>query len=357
MTNATDYKKELEDLMLTLIKEDGSDLHISEGRPPVIRVSGLLIPLVKRPVVTRDVARGMLQILLSAENKQIFIDTKEVDFAYDFNSLGRFRGNAFLHTGYIGITLRLISNKIRTLEELNLPPILETFAHKQQGFFLVVGPTGQGKSTTLAAIIDIINNERLEHIITIEHPIEYIYKQNKSIIDQREVLIDTPSFHAALNGVFRQDIDVLLIGEMRDPDTIATAVTAAETGHLVFSTLHTNSASQTVQRIIDSFSADQQNQIRIQLAGSLTGIFSQRLIPRIAGGLVPAYELLINNSAVANLIRENKTHELNNVIETSSQEGMIDFNRSLIDLVKSGEITVENAYIYSNNPRNLATMI
>jgi twitching motility protein PilT len=243
------------------------------------------------------------------------------------------------------------------LAELNLPPILEQFAHRQQGFFLVVGPAGHGKTTTLAALIDMINHERLEHVITIESPIEYIFTEDKALIDQREVKIDTPSFHDALRGIFRQDIDVLMIGEMRDIETISTAVTAAETGHYVVTTLHTNTASQTIERIIDSFPANQQNQIRVQLAGSLAGIFSQRLIPRISGGLIPAYELLINNAAVSNLIRDNRTHEIDNVIETSSELGMVDLNKSLADLVRRGEITAENAFMYSTDPRSLEKMM
>jgi twitching motility protein PilT len=253
--------------------------------------------------------------------------------------------------------LRLITNVIRTLTDLNLPPILETFARRKQGFFLVVGPVGQGKSTTLAAMVDLINSERAEHIITIENPIEYIYSQKKSIVDQREVRLDTHDFDTALLGTFRQDVDVILVGEMRGKETIAAAVTAAETGHLVFSTLHTNNASQTIDRIIDSFPGDQQDQIRVQLAGSLIGIFSQRLIPRISGGMVPAYELLINNNAVSNLIREKRTYEIDTVIETGSEHGMIDMNRTLADLVRRGEITAENAYIHSFRPEMLDRLI
>jgi twitching motility protein PilT len=274
-----------------------------------------------------------------------------------YGDKARFRGNIFYQQSKISIALRLIPHRIKVFAELNLPETLDIFARKNQGFFLVVGPTGQGKSTTLASMIELINNDRLEHIITIEDPIEYIFKQKKSIIDQREVKSDTRSFHTALHSVFRQDVDVLMIGEMRDPETIATAVTAAETGHLVFSTLHTNSAAQTIDRIIDSFPASQQDQIRLQLSSSLIGIFSQRLIPRISGGLIPAYELLISNNAVSNLIRESRTHEINTVIETSSQEGMVDLNRSLSDLVRRGEITVENAYLYTLNQRTLERML
>jgi twitching motility protein PilT len=353
----SDYKKEFEDLIGVMLKENASDIHLAEGRQPILRVSGFLLPLVKYGPLSKTDIKGILDTLLDASKKETFLEKKEVDFAYDHNNQARFRGNAFFQLGKISLALRLIPRQIKSLEELKLPSILETFTNKQQGFFLVVGPTGQGKSTTLASMIDMINGKRLEHIITIEDPIEYIFESKKSIIDQREVLQDTPTFSDALLGMFRQDVDVIMVGEMRTPEDIATAVTAAETGHLVFSTLHTNTASQTVDRIIDSFDESQQAQIRFQLSASLLGIFSQRLIPRISGGLVPACELLINNSAVANLIRENRTHELNSVIETSSEQGMVDLNRYLSDLVRAGEITIENAYLYSQNQKGLDRML
>lgn len=352
----TDYKIALAELIKTVVNEGASDLHFSEGRHPTIRVSGMLLPLVKHPVLTKEDTTGLLQELLTEKNKELFYNTKEVDFSYSAGDI-RFRGNAYFQQGAVSIALRLVQRKIRTFEELNLPDILKTFAEKQQGFFLVVGPVGHGKSTTLAAMIDYINNSRAEHILTIEDPIEYIYEQKRSVIDQREVRIDTDDFPNALKSMFREDVDVVLIGEMRGLETISTAVTAGETGHLVFSTLHTNSAAQTIDRIIDSFPAGQQDQIRSQLSTSLNGIFSQRLIPRIAGGLIPAYELLINNSAVANLIREKRTHEINTVIETSSQDGMVDMNRCLADLVARGEITIENAYQFSFNPKNLERLL
>ena len=351
-----DYKKTLADLIHTVITEGASDLHISEGRHPTIRVSGMLLPLVKHPVLSKEDTAGLLAGLLSPANLDLFYKNKEIDFSYSSVD-GRFRGNAFFQQGAVSVALRLVPKKIRSFEELNLPEILKTFADRQQGFFLVVGPVGHGKSTTLAAMIDYINSSRAEHILTIEDPIEYIYEQKRSVIDQREVRIDTDDFAIALKSMFREDVDVVLIGEMRNAETIGTAVTAAETGHLVFSTLHTNSASQTIDRIIDSFPAAQQDQIRTQLASSLNGIFSQRLIPRISGGLIPAFELLINNNAVANLIREKRTHEINTVLETSSQEGMIDMNRCLADLVARGEITIENAYLFSNNPKALERLL
>jgi twitching motility protein PilT len=352
----TDYKVFLNELVKIVVNEGASDLHLSEGRNPTIRVSGMLLPLVKHPVLTKEDTAGLLSQLLNEKNRELFSNNKEVDFSYSVDGV-RFRGNAFFQQSAVSIALRLVPKKIRTFDELNLPEVLKTFAEKQQGFFLVVGPVGHGKSTTLAAMIDYINSSRAEHILTIEDPIEYIYEQKRSVIDQREVRIDTDDFSTALKSMFREDVDVVLIGEMRGVETISTAVTAGETGHLVFSTLHTNSAAQTIDRIIDSFPAAQQDQIRSQLSSSLNGIFSQRLIPRISGGMVPAYELLINNSAVSNLIREKRTHEINTVIETSSQEGMVDMNRCLADLVARGEITIDNAYQFSFNPKNLERLL
>lgn len=348
----------LNDLIEIVIKENGSDIHLSEGRIPVLRVSGDLIPLTNKKEVSREDMVKILGELLSDGNKEIFKKKQQVDFSYSYkNDQVRFRGNAFIQKGKYSLALRLIPSKIRTIAELNLPPVIEMFSRKKQGFFLVVGPTGHGKSTTLAALIDMINESRLEHIITIEDPIEYVFTPKKSIIDQREINSDTPDFSTALHGLFRQDVDVVMIGEMRTPETMSTAVTAAETGHLVLSTLHTNNAAQTIDRIIDSFPGNQQDQIRLQLAGSLIGIFSQRLVPRISGGLVPAYELLIANSAVSNLIRERRSHEINTVIETSSDEGMIDLNRSLAELVRAGEITIENAYLHTTSQRTLEKLL
>lgn len=350
-------KKELEDLILTVIREGGSDLHISAGRYPAIRVTGELIFLVKKKVFENDDVIEMLKELVGDDKKvEQFLEQKEIDFSYSFKEEARLRGNAFYQKGQIGVALRLIP-KVRSINELNLPPILETYARKKQGFFLVVGPVGQGKSTTLASMVNLINQERAEHIVTIEDPVEYIFEPQRSIIDQREVGIDTVDFQSGLRSAFRQDVNVLMIGEMRNPETMAAAVTAAETGHLVFSTLHTNNASQTIDRIIDSFPGGQQDQIRLQLASSLLGIFSQRLVPRITGGLVPAYEFLVNNTAVQNLIREKRTHEIDVVIETGSESGMIDMNRSLLELVQKGEITIENAYLNSFNPKALQRMI
>ncbi len=350
-------KKDLDSLISIVVKEGASDLHLSANRYPAIRVTGNLIPLVNTAVLSEEDTLNLAHELMGDNNFKKFVDTKEADFSYEVEKVVRFRGNAFFQKGAAGVALRVIPSNIKTINELSLPPILESFTRKKQGFFLVVGPVGQGKSTTLASMINLINRERAEHIITIEDPIEYLFKEDRSIIDQREVRLDTSDFHTALTSAFRQDVDVIMIGEMRDPKTISTAVTAAETGHLVLSTLHTNNASQTIDRIIDSFPAEQQGQIRIQLAGSLIAIFSQRLIPRISGGQVPAYELLINNNAVSSLIREGRTHEINVIIETGLREGMIDMNRSLADLVRRGEITPDNAYLHSFNPKGLEKLL
>lgn len=354
---SVDYKRELKDLVDVVVSENGSDLHFSVGSHPMVRVAGSLIPLVKKPILTDQDLEGFAQVLMSVAKFEEYKIEFEADFSYAHADGVRFRGNSFFQSGSMAVALRLIPNKIRTIAELGLPPILESFVQRPQGFFLCVGPVGQGKSTTLAAMVEYINENRAEHIVTIEDPIEYIYDAKKSLIDQREVGVDSVSFERALNSAFRQDVDVILVGEMRNSETISTAVTAAETGHLVLSTLHTNSAAQTIDRIIDAFPPGQQDQIRIQLAGSLAGIFSQRLVPRISGGLVPAYELLINNSAVSNLIREGRSHEIQTVIETGLEQGMIDMNRSLVELVKRGEVTVENAFAYSNNPKGLERLM
>lgn len=349
-------KKEIEELVLNLIREGGSDLHLGVGRVPAIRVAGELIFLAKHAPLSKEDMVAILKEILEKKRLDEFMEEQEIDFSYDFRGEARLRCNAFFQKGFINIAFRLIP-KVRTLEELHLPQVLADFTRKKQGFFLVVGPVGQGKSSTLSAMVNLINTEQARHIITVEDPIEYIYTQDKSIVNQREVGIDTKDFHTALKSVFREDANVIMIGEMRNPETISTAVSAAETGHLVLSTLHTNNASQTIDRIIDSFPGSQQEQIRIQLASSLLGIFSQRLIPRITGGLIPAYELLVNNNAVSNLIREKRTHEIDVVIETGMENGMIDLNHSLLELVRAGEISIESAYQFSLNPKGLERMI
>jgi twitching motility protein PilT len=352
-----DYQKELDVIIDLILQEKGSDLHLSVGTHPMIRVSGTLIPLLKKPVLNQHDLDAFIKLLTRKDQYEKYLTFTEVDFSYENAEGVRFRGNAFFQRGEMAVALRLIPNVIMSYEELGLPPILESFTNRSQGFFLCVGPVGQGKSTTLASMVNTINKTRADHIVTIEDPIEYIYSEEKALIDQREVGIDTADFQTALNAAFRQDVDVILVGEMRNRETIEAAVTAAETGHLVYSTLHTNDAAQTINRIVDTFPGGQQDQIRVQLASSLIGIFSQRLIPRIEGGLVPAYELLINNAAVSNLIRDNRIHEIPSVIETGLEQGMIDMNRSLARLVQNGIITVESAFTYSTNPKGLERLI
>ena len=351
------YKTELNELLEAVGKQNASDLHISVGRHPTLRIDGKLIPLIKQPMITAERAESLVLALLNDEQKDKFLKGKEVDFSYSHKEKARFRVNVFFQQGYMSASLRFLPFKIKTIKELNLPSILEKLTKYSQGFFLMVGPAGHGKSTTLAALIDVINHARNDHIITIEDPIEYIFIQDRCIIDQREVGFDTEGFHKALRSSFRQDPNVIMVGEMRDLETISAAISAAETGHLVFATLHTNNAAQTIDRIIDSFPPSAQDQIKIQLAASLVGVVSQRLVPRIDGGRIPATEILFVNSAVRNLIREGKTHQIGLVIETGADEGMISLNRSLADLVHKGEISLENAELYSLDPGELRNLL
>ena len=351
------YDSKLKKLLELTVKEQASDLHFSVGHPPVLRISSRLVPLVKEKKFSPEDTKSLAFILMTDSQRERFLEEKEIDFSYKFKERSRFRVNVFFQKGYISCALRLVPAQIKTISELNLPPVLYEFTKANQGFVLICGPSSQGKSTTLAALIDEINHTRADHIVTIEDPIEYVFIPDKAIIDQREVGKDTLTFAKALRSTFRQDPDVIMVGEMRDPETISTAITAAETGHLVFATLHTNSASQTIHRIVDSFPSQQQSQIRSQVSGSLLGVVSQRLVPRIKGGVVPACEVMISNPAVANLIRENKVHEIPTVIETSLEEGMVSLNRSLADLVKRKEISLENALNYSLSPKELKILI
>lgn len=354
---AKNYQSQLEEFLEIAGKQDASDLHFSVGRHPTLRIDGRLTGLTKYPVLTGEDTEGLVNALLTEEQKEKLAKFREIDFSYNYKDKARFRVNVFYQRGYVSAALRFFPPKIRTVKELNLPPIVEKFAHHSQGFFLVVGPTGHGKTTTLAALIDYINHNQTKHIVTIEDPIEYIFEQDKSILDQREVGSDTKSFKRALRASFRQDPDVIMVGEMRDLETISTALTAAETGHLVLATLHTNNAAQTIDRVIDSFPAEAKNQVRAQLASTLLGVISQRLIPRVNGGRIPAVEVMIANSAIRNLIREGKIYQIDLVIETSLEEGMISLNRSLADLVHKGEISLENAEIYSLSPSDLRMLL
>lgn len=351
-----DYKSELNELILTLVKEQGSDLHLIVGSSPVIRINSDLVNLVHKEALKSEDTVGFLRTMVPERMFNDFIIKQELDFSFEHLGEYRMRGNAYFEKGLVGIALRLVP-KPRNFGELNLPPILSEISHVKQGLFLVVGPVRQGKSTTMATMINEINSTERKHIVTIEDPIEYIFENDRSLIDQREVGTDTSAFSVALKQALRQDIDVIMLGEMRDLDTISAALTAAQTGHFVISTLHTNSASQTLNRIIDSFPSEQQGQIRQEISTSLVGIFSQRLIPSTAGGMIPVFELLLNNVAVGNLVRDNRIHELDIVIETGKEQGMIDFNRNLAELVRAGKVSLDVAIANSRNPRALEKMI
>ncbi|MEK7479481.1 MAG: PilT/PilU family type 4a pilus ATPase [Patescibacteria group bacterium] len=352
-----EYKQKLNELMLLTTKQNASDLHIAVGRRPTLRIDSVLIPLASEQVLTKEDAEGLAQALLDERQAKEFQEKLQVDFSFNFEDKARFRVNVYHQRGFTAAALRLIPSRIRTIEELFLPPILHEFTRIRQGFVLVVGPAGHGKSTTLAALLDEVNHKRSDHIITIEDPIEYMFSQDRCIISQREVGADVLSFGDGLRAILRQDPDVIMIGEIRDPDTMATAMTAAETGHLVFATLHTNSAAQTIDRIIDSFPPNQQGQIVSQLASVLVATISQRLVPAQGGGRIPATEIMLVNSAIKNLIREHKTYQIDLVIETSIQEGMLSLNRSLLSLVKQQQIPLEQAKAYSLNPAELQVLM
>lgn len=351
------YAQKLKELLTATARENASDLHISVGRRPTLRIDGVLVPLQKESVVTPEAAEALINGLMTPAQIDRLKAERQLDFAYSFEDKARFRVNSFYQRGFMSAALRLVPGRIRTVEELILPPILHDFAKLSQGFVLVVGPAGHGKSTTLAALLDEINHNRTDHIVAIEDPIEYLFTQDRCIISQREVGSDTTSFNDGLRTILRQDPDVIMIGEMRDAASIATAMTAAETGHLVFSTLHTNSASQTIDRIIDTFPPEQQGQVASQLAATLVAIVSQRLLPRASGGRIPVNEIMIVNPAIRNLIRERKVYQIDLIIETSLEEGMVSLNRSMANLVRNKEVTLENAEMYSINPSELRILM
>lgn len=353
---------QLQELLDLTIKNNASDLHLLPGISPALRIDGYLRFLSNYPVLSSQEVETMVFSILKPEQKEMLLNNKEIDFSFGFGggtygTLGRFRTNVYYQRGAMSVAFRFLQPIIRTIEELKLPKICHNFSQLKQGFILVTGPTGHGKSTTIAAIINEINLGRADHILTIEDPIEYVYPAGKSIISQREMDIDTHSWSLALRSALREDPDVVLIGEMRDPETVASALTIAETGHLVFSTLHTNSAAQTIDRIIDSFPASQQPQIKTQLAATLKGVISQRLIPRIDGGRVPAVEILMGTPAVASNIREGKTHLIDSIIQTSQDSGMITLESSLASLVLAGTISLETAKSYALRPEELLRMI
>ena len=334
----------IEVLLEEVVRKRASDLHLQVGLPPMLRIDGSLLPIAGHNTLNEQNVESLVFAILDEDQRQILIKDKEFDFSFAFGTMGRFRVNAFHERGNLAAALRLIPNDIKTITELGLPTVVSNFANYPRGLVLITGPTGSGKSTTLAALVDRINSERSQHIITIEDPIEFTHKSKKSAVVQREVHYDTYSFSAALRSSLRQDPDVVLIGEMRDLETISAAITIAETGHLVFATLHTNSAAQSIDRMIDVFPPHQQPQIRAQLSNILMAICSQRLIPAIGGGRVPAAEILVSNAAVRNIIREGKSHQLDAVIQTGADQGMQTMDRTLVNLVQNGTITYDNAY-------------
>jgi twitching motility protein PilT len=337
----------IEPLLDEVIKRNASDLHLQVGLPPMLRVDGALKPATGAEALTEESIETLVFSILDNDQKQILLRDKEFDFSFAFGDLGRFRVNAFHERGNLAAALRLIPSAIMTIDQLGLPAIINKFADFPRGLVLVTGPTGSGKSTTLASIIHKINQEKASHIVTIEDPIEYTHKSIKSLVVQREVHYDTYSFGAALRSSLRQDPDVVLIGEMRDLETIAAAITIAETGHLVFATLHTNSASQSIDRMIDVFPPHQQPQIRSQLSNILMAIVSQRLVPKIGGGRVAAAEILVVNPAVRNVIREGKSNQLDIIIQTGSESGMQTMDSTLVSLIHSGTITYDEARNYA----------
>ncbi|MDP1845412.1 MAG: PilT/PilU family type 4a pilus ATPase [Candidatus Moranbacteria bacterium] len=357
MENRSQIEAKFNSYLEIVAQQGASDLHLSVGRPPVVRIDGKLYPVAGEGKLSEQAMKSIAETILNEEQFKRLEKERQIDFSVDLGGKARFRANIFYQKGFISAAFRMIPTKIRSLEELNLPPLLYELTKSSQGFILITGPCGHGKSTTLAALIDCINHTRQDHIITIEDPIEYLFEPDACIIDQREVFQDAASFHAALRAVFREDADVVMVGEMRDIETISTAITAAETGHLILATLHTNDAAQTIDRIVDVFPSHQQNQIRMQLAQTLLGIVSQRLVNRIDGGRVPAVEILYNNNAVANLIREGKTHQIDLVIQTSREKGMVPLNHSLADLVKRGIISLEEAEAYSTNKDELKILL
>jgi twitching motility protein PilT len=340
-----------------LYERRGSDLLLATGSPPRVRVDGDLCPVPgTEPMRGAEIA-DLVHGLITADQRAILEEYLDVDFSMTWRNLARLRGSAFHQRGDIALALRMIPSEIPTFDELGLPPIAEWIARLPRGLVLLTGPTGSGKSTTLASVIDRINATRQLHILTIEDPIEYVHQHNLSAVNQREIGVDSPSFERALRSALREDPDVLLVGEMRDLESIQLALTLAETGHLVFSTLHTNDASQAIDRIIDVFPAFRQEQIRVQLAACLGAVIAQRLLPKIGGGMVASFEILVANHPVRNLIREGKTNQLLNVITTNQQEGMCTMEMSLVDLIQSEICTYDDAMTISAHPKELDRLL
>ena len=357
MAVARDRTFRLYHLLTAAFEKDASDLHITVGRPPVLRIDGEITDL-NLPELTPPMTESLVNELLGEERQELFDQEMDLDFSYSLDGVGRFRVNVFRQQGYYGAVLRTVKSEILPFDKLGLPKILAQIANYPRGLVLVTGPTGSGKSTTLASMIDLVNSTRACHIVTIEDPIEYRHPHKKSIVNQREISSDTLSFAAAMKHVLRQDPDVILVGEMRDPETMETAISAAETGHLVFSTLHTNDAPQSIDRVIDAFPPHQQDQIRVQLGNALRAVVAQQLLPRASGsGRAPAIEIMIGIPSVGNLVREGKTHQLSNVIQTSGQHGMQTMEQSLRDLVKKRLVTKEAALACSSRPKEFLNML
>ncbi len=348
---------DLKVLLQNVVDSKASDLHLVAGLPPTLRINGELVPIPSIGVLTPDQITELLKGALAAEQLERLSVNKEIDFSLNFSDKGRFRVNAYTQKGTFAAAFRLIPIQVPDIDTLGLPKILHSFTSLRQGLVLVTGPTGHGKSTTLAAMINEINKNRAVHIVTIEDPVEFIFRPEKAIISQREMRSDTHSWEIALRSALREDPDVVLVGEMRDYETIAAALTVAETGHLVFATLHTNSAAQSIDRIVDVFPDEQQKQIRLQLSNTLEAVFSQRLIASAVKGRVVAYEVMLGTTAIKTAIREGKTHQIESVLETSQEAGMSTLERSLADLVKSGTITMEVAESWSMRPEELARLV
>lgn len=355
--NTTTSIPRIENLLEECIRRNASDLHLQYGLSPILRIDGVLTPIASINPLNEETIRNLIFATLDEEQQKILIKDKEFDYSFAFGDIARFRVNAFHERGKLAAAFRLIPNKIKNINDLGMPAIVETFAEYPRGLVLVTGPTGSGKSTTLAALIDKINREKSVHIITIEDPIEFTHKSQRAVIAQREVHYDTFSFAAALRSVLREDPDVVLIGEMRDLETIQAAITIAETGHLVFATLHTNSAAQSIDRMVDVFPAHQQPQVRTQLSNMLMAICAQRLVPAVGGGRVVAAEIMVANSAVRALIRDGKTHQLDTAIQTGADQGMQTMDRTLARLVQTGVITYDAAREYAVDINELNRLV
>ena len=348
---------DLKSLLQLTIERKASDLHLIAGIPPTLRVDGVLFPIPNEGVLTPDMVLSLVKEGVTSEQLEILNVNREIDFSLSFSGTARFRVNAYTQRGSLAAAFRAIPLVIPKIDELGLPKVLHSFTTLRQGFVLVTGPTGHGKSTTIASILDEINETRNAHIVTIEDPIEFMFRSSKSIISQREMTKDTHSWSVALRSVLREDPDVVLVGEMRDYETIAAALTVAETGHLVFATLHTNSAAQSIDRIVDVFPDEQQDQVKLQLSNVIEAVFSLRLLPAISGGRIPAYELMLGTTAIKTAIREGKTHQIDSIVQTSSEAGMITLEKSLAELVKGGRIALDVAQSWCLRPEELTRLV